>query len=185
MPVTFCPLFALEEGGRSVAFVGEPGVLYVAEVAPQLDFRTIKFAQSPKAPQIRHVRCFWVRPGKIVTGWGKSIYEVSPDNQQARFVSAGHLAGVVQNSAILVSAPISPFLRFSNITSGKTIGQAQTRHSYSAFSAIDPTGEYVAYVVPGAFSNKGRFYVHELQSGRRAALRIDPRWVLGSWSESP
>lgn len=71
-----------------------------------------------------------------------------------------------------------------NKATNETVGRIRTGHSYSFLLGMSPCGEYVAYVVPGAFSKHGKVFVHHWRSKRRARLDVSPRWKLESWKET-
>ncbi|MCG8404250.1 MAG: hypothetical protein MI923_03535 [Phycisphaerales bacterium] len=67
-------------------------------------------------------------------------------------------------------------------SSSKAIGKARSGHTYSSLLGVSPCGEYIAYVVPGAFWNHGKVFIHHWDSRKRAFLDVSPRWQLKSWN---
>ena len=177
----------LSTGGRSVAYFCEHGAICIGAVDRSREHGAVKVRRilSSTARPDNPTTCFWLDEQTLVVGDRAGIYKVLIDGDEAEIVSNdGFLCGVANGSIIAASPPCCLRYRLWDALTGKHVGSARSGHSYASLEGVSPDGEYVAYIVPGAFWTKGRFYIHHLDSGRRALLSVSPRWNLGSWTEA-
>lgn len=175
----------LSKGGRCVAFFCEQGAICIGAVDKlgEQDAVNIRRIPASTAPPRNRTACFWLDEHTLVVGYGSEIYRVPIDGDEAEMVSSnGLLCGVADGSVVATSSMCCFRYRLWDALTGKRVGSARSGHSYASLEGLSPDGEYVAYIVPGAFWSKGHFYIHHLDSGRRALLSVSPRWNLGSWT---
>jgi len=177
----------LDAGGAHVAFFCRRGAICIGKVGRVAGDAAVRVWHLPmrEGPRLDRLACFWTSGHSLAVGVGAQIYEVAVDDGQARSLTGGRLlCGVVGESVVATRADWSILYTFCDAATGKPMGRARSGHSYASLEGISPCGGYVAYIVPGAFWSKGRYYIHHLDSGLRAVLRVPARWSLGSWHET-
>ena len=195
----------LSPGGRRVAFLGDLGVVFWADVGGPQTGRTHKFWQIwSTAPDTstwnrscarKFGRCYWLDDQTLAVGLsplpGQSLtYRLEVESGKAHALVAGDLAGTARGSPIVVKGfyPCGRRFKLADATHGATLGSASAAHQYCEFERVSPCGDYVITFEPGTWFGGSRLIAQHWPSGRRAVLKTlgwtgRHRWALGSWEE--
>ncbi len=179
----------LATGGKRVAFVCGEAAVCIADVEGN---HKRDYLRSPikngESLHPQRVACFSDANGSFFMGFDEEVFLVTPSGDTKQLHTGGtrrlNLCGVVKNRAVGTTSVWATW-RIKDIESDALIGIAESGHSYAFLDGVSPCGRYVTYVLPGAFKFPGQRYIHCLETGRRARLRVRPQLKLGSWTERP
>jgi hypothetical protein len=177
-----------DTGGTRIAFVCKEDAVCHADVETLNQKETVRVFRAPKVDQRsrgpHRLTCFWASDQSLVAGFDGEIYSIAANGEVKRLSSEGAnqllLCGIIGETPVGTTSDWGAW-SFGRVGTNELIGKARSGHDYALLEGMSPCGEYIAYIVPGAFASFGQRYVHHLESGRRVRLDISPKWHLGSW----
>ena len=186
------PTACLNKGGTHVAFPLDESVVAICDLgglgsSPSRGVVELKYKGNAISRSPRLV-CYPSGEGGFLIQDDNAFYRVMPDGSQrnhpAGIERSGLLCGVCEGEPLITSGLFCSWT-IRKGPNGDIIGTAKSGHSYANLMGVSPCGEFIAYSVPGAFSTRGQTHIHHLKTGRRAKLRVSPKWHLGTWVARP